>query len=368
MDFEKIIYGIRHAIYGREVREYLAKIAEWIKAFVEQQVAKMEDLLKKAQTSEKNAAASATASAASAKASADSAASSKGSADASAKSAAASAASAAAAKTSETNAAASAVKSENSANSSKKYSELAKTVINDAKNAYGGGYYRQYVLCAVQNGWKRLNPAKGTYIYYQDIAIEGITDRFAPFAAMTIESYAYATEAGVAHTVETLTDKIRLYSMAVPKADLDFVLTLFGIGTKCYELTIEPNDWKLLDSPIGLNRYYADMDAPECTTGLTPIGMTCLENYEAAMPAGMASICESLTGAVRFYAVRRPTANIDVSVALIKKDDPINTPATRTELGLVKIGDGMDVESTGRISTRGATDAEWAAAMNEVFN
>lgn len=368
MDFEKIIYGIRHAIYGREVREYLAKIAEWIKAFVEQQVAKMEDLLKKAQTSEKNAASSAEASAKSADASAKSASASANSAAKAATSEKNAAASAANAKTSETNAAASAVKSENSANASKRYSDLAKTVINDAKNTYGGGYYRQYGLRAVQNGWQKLSGAKGKYLYYQDIEIEGITDRFAPFAAMTIESYAYATEAGVAHAVETLMDKIRLYSMSVPKANLDFVLTLFGIGTKCYELTIEPNDWKALDAPIGLNQYYADMDAAECTPAMTPVGMTCLENYEAAMPAGMASICESLTGAVRFYAVRRPTANIDVSVALIKKDDPINTPATRTELGLVKIGDGMDVESTGRISTRGATDAEWTAAMNEVFN
>lgn len=63
----------------------------------------------------------------------------------------------------------------------------------------------------------------------------------------------------------------------------------------------------------------------------------------------------------------KPTANIDVIVALIKKEEPVNTPATRDKLGLVKIGDGMNVTSGGSISTRAATDSEFDAMMVRVF-
>ena len=100
---------------------------------------------------------------------------------------------------------------------------------------------------------------------------------------------------------------------------------------------------------------------------MTPLGTTALENFEAASPAGLASMIETYDGYVRFYAVRKPAANIDVIVALIKKEEPVNTPATRDKLGLVKIGDGMNVTSGGSISTRVATDSEFDAMMVRVF-
>ena len=55
-------------------------------------------------------------------------------------------------------------------------------------------------------------------------------------------------------------------------------------------------------------------------------------------------------------------------LALIKKEDPVNKPATRTELGLVMIGDGVDVNSAGTISTRAATDAEFTEMMEALFH
>ena len=100
---------------------------------------------------------------------------------------------------------------------------------------------------------------------------------------------------------------------------------------------------------------------------MTPLGTTALENFEAASPAGLASMIETCDGHVRFYAVRKPPADIDVIVALIKKEAPVNTPATRDKLGLVKIGDGMNVTSGGSISTRAATDSEFDAMMVRVF-
>ena len=94
MDFDKIITGIRKALYGREVREYIASAIEWVKQSITEALEKMKELLKQAEAARDAAKESADQSAASASESANSAAASKKSADASAASAEKSAASA----------------------------------------------------------------------------------------------------------------------------------------------------------------------------------------------------------------------------------------------------------------------------------
>ena len=92
---------------------------------------------------------------------------------------------------------------------------------------------------------------------------------------------------------------------------------------------------------------------------MTPIAATSLENFEAAVPAGLASVVETFDGFARFYAVRPPESNIDVMLSLIKKEDPVNKPATRTELGLVLSSVMvLNVTSAGSVSTRAASDKE----------
>lgn len=102
LDYDKIINGIRKALYGYEVREYLAQSMEWTKAFVTQSVEQIKDYLRQAEAardaakaSQDAAKVSETNAANSATASANSAAESKSSAESSASSAAASKASAA---------------------------------------------------------------------------------------------------------------------------------------------------------------------------------------------------------------------------------------------------------------------------------
>lgn len=361
------VRGVRKAIYGVEVREYIARSMEAVIEMVRLGIEKMTQLARDAANSATASAKSAKQSADSATASSNSASASKASADASAASANAaansarqSADSAAKAKTSEVNA-------KNSEDSAKRYSDKAKDAIATAKQEYSGGYYKTYDLTAPAGSWKALSPAKGPYRYYCDISVPDVTARHSPFCATSLESYALAVAAGMANAVETKNGALRLFSIRVPKGDIELVLTLFGVGTVSYELTLPVRDWAKLSSAVGPNQYYCDVEVPGCTEGLTPLATTALENFEAASPAGLASIVESRDGYLRFYAVRRPTANIDVIAALIRKEDPVNKPATRTELGLVKIGDGMDVTSSGSISTRGATDAEFDAMMERVF-
>ena len=143
---------------------------------------------------------------------------------------------------------------------------------------------------------------------------------------------------------------------------------MFGVGTLSFNLTLPTTEWKRLGTAIGPNQYYCDIEVPGCLSTLTPLATTDLEHFEAAAPAGLASVVQTFDGYVRFYAVRPPEENIDVILALIKKEDPVNKPATRTELGLVMIGDGVDVNSAGTISTRAATDAEFTEMMEALFH
>lgn len=325
MSFDEIIEGIRKALYGREVREYFAYAIQWVRDWVTEQVEQMKNWLEWAKHYAQDAQRSATASAKSAK------------------------------------------NSKLSEESSKLYSERSRDIVNDFQNDYKGGYYKTFNLVAYRNKWGTLPQAQGIFTYYCDIPVEDLTERFTPFAAMTLESYASATAAGVACSVESRKGCLRLFSRRIPDADLDIILTLFGVGTLNYFLAVPTADWTPLRPTIGPNQYYCDVAVKNCTSDMIPLGMTDLVNWEEAENAGMASVLSTGDGYVRFYAVRRPEANIHVNVILLKREEPVNRPATKTELGLVMIGDGMDVTAAGRISTRGATNEEFRTAMQDAF-
>ena len=131
LDYDKIINGIRKALYGYEVREYLAQSMEWTKAFVTQSVEQIKDYLRQAEAARDAAKASqdaAKVSETNAKASEDAA---RASQNAAASSASAAAGSASAAKTSETNAKA----SENAAKTSETKAKTSETNAKASENA-----------------------------------------------------------------------------------------------------------------------------------------------------------------------------------------------------------------------------------------
>lgn len=131
LDYDKIINGIRKALYGYEVREYLAQSMEWTKAFVTKSVVQIKDYLRQAEAARDAAKASqdaAKVSETNAKASENAA---KASQNAAASSASAAAGSASAAKTSETNAKA----SENAAKTSETKAKTSETNAKASENA-----------------------------------------------------------------------------------------------------------------------------------------------------------------------------------------------------------------------------------------
>ena len=133
LDYDKILEGIRKALYGYEVREYIAQSMEWTKAFVTQSVTQIKEYLRQAEAARDAAKASqdaAKVSETNAKASEDAAASS---ASAAASSASAAAGSASAAKTSENAAKTSEGNAKASENETRKLVEAAKKVVNTDK-------------------------------------------------------------------------------------------------------------------------------------------------------------------------------------------------------------------------------------------
>ena len=124
LDYDKIVNGIRKALYGYEVREYLAQSMEWTKTFVTQSVAQIKEYLRQAEAARDAAKTSET----NAKASENAA---KASQNAAASSASAAAGSASAAKTSETNAKA----SENAAKTSETKAKTSETNAKASENA-----------------------------------------------------------------------------------------------------------------------------------------------------------------------------------------------------------------------------------------
>lgn len=133
LDYDKIINGIRKALYGYEVREYIAQSMEWTKAFVTQSVTQIKEYLRQAEAARDAAKASqdaAKVSETNAKASENAA---KASQNAAASSASAAAGSASAAKTSETNAKASENAAKTSEDEARQLVEEAKKVVNTDK-------------------------------------------------------------------------------------------------------------------------------------------------------------------------------------------------------------------------------------------
>ena len=176
-----------------------------------------------------------------------------------------------------------------------------------------------------------------------------------------------AVTAGVAAGIETRNGCVRLVSILIPTGDVQLLLTLYGVGTLNYELTLPTGSWVKGESAFGVYPYYCDIPVEKCTSALIPMGLTSLSEFEEAEKAGLATVMETKTGCLRFFAYTAPQKNIDVNVSLLKKEEPVNTPATRTELGLVMIGDGLDVSSAGSVASRVASDKEFDAMMKQIY-
>ena len=233
MDFDKIITGIRKALYGREVREYIASAIEWVKSAITDALEKMKELLKQAEAARDAAKASAAKSAASATESANSATASANSADESAGYASDSANSA---NESANSAAASEASAKDSANAAMKALQEAADsgAFKGDKGDTGpqgpsGTIIKAYDVTLATSSWKGTSDSSATsagWGYQCDVSVSGCTSALEPSATVDLASVSVAQKAGLGSLCRSEAGYCRFYAASVPSANIALRLLL----------------------------------------------------------------------------------------------------------------------------------------------
>lgn len=240
MDFDKIIAGIRKALYGREVREYIASAIEWVKSAITDALAKMKELLKQAEAARDAAKESANKSDASATESANSATASANSADESAGYASDSAnsanESAGYANDSANSAAASEASAKDSANAAMKALQEAADsgAFKGDKGDTGpqgpsGTIIKAYDVILATSSWTGTSDSSATsagWGYQCDVSVSGCTAALEPSATVDLASVSVAQKAGLGSLCRSEAGYCRFYAASVPSANIALRLLL----------------------------------------------------------------------------------------------------------------------------------------------
>ena len=206
--------------------------------------------------------------------------------------------------------------------SSKLYSEAAKEVVTQNAKGYGGGYSRTFTLTAPQAGWTALETPIGIYRYYADVALADCTAKWNAFAAVLPESAMTAFVARVANIIETKDGSVRLYAVNAPDGDVKATLSVFAVGSRTYSLTVPANGWVQAENTVGANQWQCDLTLEDSSAEKVPMGMAALENTtEALSTPGLSATMETFDGYIRVYAKKRPSADINIVVVLLAKNE-----------------------------------------------
>lgn len=141
--------------------------------------------------------------------------------------------------------------------------------------------------------------------------------------------------------------------------------------------TLNLEDWEKFNDTMA----YKDVPVDGVTDSLIPLILLNPADKPTADSCGLKESTRTLEGVIRFYADRKPDKEIAATAVLISTGGGIPTfnydlpIATKSSLGTVMIGDGIDVTETGLISTDAeaeiakslATDEEIDALKKELF-
>ena len=145
------------------------------------------------------------------------------------------------------------------------------------------------------------------------------------------------------------------------------------------DITIPASGWVEAEEPSADHNYTCDVAAEGVTADLIPSGGPKLGSCSVANKAEVASGCETLEGAVRFFSKKIPETDISAFIILLeqgKGETDYELPvATETTLGGVKIGEGLAITPDGTATVEGApiaegekaTVADANAVMDEVY-
>ena len=229
LDYDKIINGIRKALYGYEVREYIAKAMEYVKSTMESGITTIQNVLKQAQAARDAAKASQDA----AKTSETNAKVSVATCTAKAKEAEASAGTAAvseeAAAKSEAAAKASKEAAEKSKSASADSAGKAKAEADRAAQITTNTFIYAYDLTLEPSGWTECSDEAAVaagLAYQYDAALADCTERLEPSATVAMVSIPAAQKAGLGAVCESRAGAVRFWAAKMPEAEISLRLLL----------------------------------------------------------------------------------------------------------------------------------------------
>lgn len=91
----------------------------------------------------------------------------------------------------------------------------------------------------------------------------------------------------------------------------------YGGGySRTFTLTAPQTGWAVLETPIGIYRYYADVALADCTAKWNAFAAVLPESAMTAFVARVANIIETKDGSVRLYAVNAPDGDVKFTLSV----------------------------------------------------
>lgn len=159
----------------------------------------------------------------------------------------------------------------------------------------------------------------------------------------------------------------KAYSDDVKQKIEDTLQDYTGGYYRSYTLTLPAGSWEALPQPIGIYGYACSVPVEGCTSNMIPFAAPEMTDADTAAAARMAGVVQTLDGSVCFFAASPAAEDIHMLLTLLAKGSAAADPASKETLGLVQVGDNINVTSKGVISTAVASDDEITALMQDIF-
>lgn len=262
-------------------------------------------------------------------------------------------------------------------------------------NSRAAGAAQKEIVIPV-SGWAADTDTNGEYALMLDIASMDITEDMVPSMNINPRDLDTAAECGLCQSSNTLPCALRLYAKSVPAAPIIATIVLLdtvhrhtGLAGSAavarLDIIIPTDNWvetEPADRNYGDFAVHTDIPGAEIDSCLIPNLSILPEHLKLAAECGMSINAETIPGALRVYAEKPPTAPIHASLALlgvtqsitgniqVEGGDSYALPiASRTQLGMVKLGDGLTGTPDGTVSVDPdkATDKAVEDMLKEVY-
>lgn len=175
--------------------------------------------------------------------------------------------------------------------------------LNTLSDVAGADIARQQAEAAAnksEEDRKKAEAAAGNAVDDATRLIKGYTD-----------SALASKEAAAASEVNS-----KLYSEAAKQVVTQNAKGYGGGYSRTFTLMAPQTGWAVLEAPIGIYRYYADVALADCTAKWNAFAAVLPESAMTAFVARVANIIETKDGSVRLYAVNAPDGDVKFTLSV----------------------------------------------------